>query len=88
MVQLKGALRRQLVKFERPKTLFGKLPYFQEQARIHNAWDDITKATVVYSPNATGMYLPIYSKFPKKWKKERVIKYLKRAKTKLDDVLP
>jgi ribosomal protein L32E len=88
MVQLRGALRRRLVKFERPKTLFGKLPYSQEQVRIHNAWDDIQKATVIYNPYATGMYLPIFSRLPEKWRKERIAKYLKRAKTKLNEVLP
>lgn len=88
MVVLRGALRRRLVKIERPKSLFGKYPYFQEQARIYNSWEDIAKASLIYHPMATGIYVPVYTKFPKKWKKKRVNLYLKRMKKRLDEIIP
>ena len=87
MVVLRGALRRQLVKFERPKSLFGKIPYFQEQAGLYNSWQDVAKVGLIYHPSATGIYVPVYTKFPKEWKKKKIKFYLKRIKKRLDDIV-
>lgn len=87
MTVLRGALRKKLEKFERPKTLFGKVSYFQEQTGMYNSWQDISKASLIYHPHATGLYLPLYSKFPKNWKKKRVNFYLKRIKSRMDAII-
>jgi len=48
-----------MVKVTRPKSLFGKLPYYKEQLRMIPIADLVTRGALVIDPSySAGMYLP------------------------------
>ena len=48
-----------MVKVTRPKSLFGKLPYYKEQLRMIPIADLVTRGVLVTDPSySAGMYLP------------------------------
>lgn len=48
-----------MVKVTRPKSLFGKLPYYKEQLGMIAVADLVTRGAMVIDPYSAGMYFPI-----------------------------
>jgi len=89
MVQLRGLLYRQIKKYERPKSLFGKLPYLKEQALIRQATDQIAQGMFFYSPIGLGIRSPFpVEKLPKDFRRKKALQRFANAKKKLEQVLP
>jgi hypothetical protein len=84
---LRGSLYRQLVKFERPKSLFGNLTYVQEQAKVRSAVDDMVKGSLNYSPKVSDIELPFIKLLPKEKRAKRVKFYFTRARNKISEVV-
>jgi len=89
MVQVRGLLYRQIKKYERPKSLFGKLPYLKEQSLIRQATDQMAQGMFFYSPVGLGIRSPFpVEKLPKDFRKRKALQRLKTTKKKLEQILP
>jgi len=75
-----------MVKITRPKSLFGKLPYYKEQLRMVAVSDLVTRGALVIDPYATGMYVPI-GIIGVKRRRKIAKKWLGRAKKVLNKIL-
>jgi len=78
------------MQFERPRTLFGKTGYFQEQSIINSATTDIQTGIVLINPDVeptlTPILKPIITKLPIEWRKKRATTLLTKGLEKLRNV--
>ena len=66
-----------------PQSIFGRLTYLQEQAKMYKIMQDVGSATLALAPEVIlGVPLPI----PKRVRYEKAKKYLKDAKKKLGEM--
>ena len=84
---LRGYLRRRLEKFERPKSLFGKLPYTVEQQLVATSLDGLYNATTVYRPDKTLMIAHPAVILPKKIRESRIKKNVIKAYKNLKSIV-
>jgi hypothetical protein len=71
--------------FERPKTLFGKFPYFAEQRKLFAAVDMLTRGIGAIDLTLVGIPIPT-EWIPERLRKDRATRFLKRAKEMLVEV--
>jgi len=86
MTQLTSMLHRELVKFERPKTIFNKLTYLEEQSLVYGAVKDVQVSAVLLYPEFAGHML--VSHISEKRRADEAKKRLITAKSKLARFLP
>jgi len=75
-----------MVKVTRPKSLFGKLPYYKEQFLMIPVADMTNRGAFLIDPFAVGMYFPIIERLPIKRRKRLARKYLVKARNILKEV--
>jgi hypothetical protein len=93
MAELRGLLYREMVRFERPKSLFGKVPYGKEQSNIRKTVLEMDTASKIYDP----MFLHGVPRFIRKRimeriteekRRKKVIESLIKTKQKLSEIVP
>lgn len=75
-----------MVKMTRPKSLFGKLPYYKEQLGIIPVADFITRGALIIDPYIAGMYAPV-EMFGIKRRRKLAKKWLGHAKKLMNKII-
>lgn len=84
---LRGYLRRRIQKFERPKSLFGNLPYSTEQKLVATSLDGLFIATTAYRPDKTLLITHPAMFLPRKNRESKIKKNVKKAYQNLKAVV-
>lgn len=75
-----------MIKATRPKSLFGKLPYYKEQITMIPVADFVTRGAMIIDPYTVGMYVPFVGKLSDKRRRKIVKKSFAKARELLGKI--